>query len=136
MHAADIVQLTVVGLAHHRIDRINVPVAFLAEGVFDDSLYGEAYTKSIGKDDGGLYVTQFLHLGAACQLAKSIADKDGCGDLLPENIAVVGEDGRVGGLFCPWTDVIASVLNARRLGTLSRLSADALREPTVAGASP
>jgi signal transduction histidine kinase len=46
---------------------------------------------------------------------------------------IVGEDGRVGGLFCPSTDVSASVLNARRLGTLSRLSADALREPTVAG---
>ena len=47
---------------------------------------------------------------------------------------IVGEDGQVGGLFCPSTDVSASVLNARRLGTLSRLSADALREPTVAGA--
>ena len=47
---------------------------------------------------------------------------------------IVGEDGGVGGLFCPSTDVSASVLNARRLGTLSRLSADALREPTVAGA--
>jgi signal transduction histidine kinase len=47
---------------------------------------------------------------------------------------IVGEDGRVGGLFCPSTDVSASVLNARRLGTLSRLSADALREPTVDGA--
>jgi signal transduction histidine kinase len=47
---------------------------------------------------------------------------------------IVGEDGRVGGLFCPSTEVSASVLNARRLGTLSRLSADALREPTVAGA--
>jgi signal transduction histidine kinase len=46
----------------------------------------------------------------------------------------VDEDGVVGGLFCPSTDVSASVLNARRLGTLSRLSADALREPTVAGA--
>ena len=47
---------------------------------------------------------------------------------------IVGEDGQVGGLFCPSTDVSAGVLNARRLGTLSRLSADALREPTVAGA--
>jgi signal transduction histidine kinase/ActR/RegA family two-component response regulator len=47
---------------------------------------------------------------------------------------IVGEDGRVGGLFCPSAEVSASVLNARRLGTLSRLSADALREPTVAGA--
>jgi signal transduction histidine kinase/DNA-binding response OmpR family regulator len=47
---------------------------------------------------------------------------------------IVREDGGVGGLFCPSTDVSASVLNARRLGTLSRLSADALREPTVAGA--
>jgi signal transduction histidine kinase len=47
---------------------------------------------------------------------------------------IVGEDGQVGGLFCPSTEVSASVLNARRLGTLSRLSADALREPTVAGA--
>ncbi|WP_218921051.1 ATP-binding protein [Massilia putida] len=47
---------------------------------------------------------------------------------------ILGEDGRVGGLFCPSTEVSASVLNARRLGTLSRLSADALREPTVAGA--
>jgi signal transduction histidine kinase len=47
---------------------------------------------------------------------------------------IVGEDGRVGGLFCPSTEVSASVLNARRLGTLSRLAADALREPTVAGA--
>ena len=34
----------------------------------------------------------------------------------------------------PSTDVSAGVLNARRLGTLSRLSADALREPAVAGA--
>jgi signal transduction histidine kinase len=47
---------------------------------------------------------------------------------------IVGEDGGVGGLFCPSTEVSASVLNARRLGTLSRLSADALREPTVDGA--
>lgn len=48
---------------------------------------------------------------------------------------IADEAGRVGGLFCPSSDLSASTLNARRLATLSRLSADALREQTVAAAA-
>jgi signal transduction histidine kinase/DNA-binding response OmpR family regulator len=47
---------------------------------------------------------------------------------------ILDEGGRVGGLFCPSLDISGSTLNARRLATLSRLSADALREHTVAAA--
>jgi signal transduction histidine kinase len=48
---------------------------------------------------------------------------------------IVDESGRVGGLFCPSSDLSASTLNARRLATLSRLSADALRQQTVPAAA-
>jgi signal transduction histidine kinase len=48
---------------------------------------------------------------------------------------IVDEAGRVGGLFCPSSELSASTLNARRLATLSRLSADALRQQTVLAAA-
>jgi len=48
---------------------------------------------------------------------------------------IVDEAGRVGGLFCPSSELSASTLNARRLSTLSRLSADALRQQTVLAAA-
>ncbi len=41
------------------------------------------------------------------------------------------EAGRVGGLFCPSTEVTAKVINARRLRTLSELSAAALTQKTT-----
>jgi signal transduction histidine kinase len=47
---------------------------------------------------------------------------------------ILDERGRVGGLFCPSVEISASLLNERRLATLSRLSADALREQTVQAA--
>jgi signal transduction histidine kinase/FixJ family two-component response regulator len=47
---------------------------------------------------------------------------------------ITDETGGVGGLFCPSTDVTSSILNARRLATLSSLSASALGEHTVASA--
>ncbi len=43
------------------------------------------------------------------------------------------ETGRVGGLFCPSTETTAKILNARRLGTLSELAANALVESSTAG---
>ena len=48
---------------------------------------------------------------------------------------IVDETGRVGGLFCPSSELSASTLNARRLVTLSRLSSDALRQQTVLAAA-
>jgi signal transduction histidine kinase/ActR/RegA family two-component response regulator len=48
---------------------------------------------------------------------------------------IVDESGGVGGLFCPSTDVTSSTLNARRLATLSSLSAAALGEHSVASAA-
>ncbi|MCE3261387.1 MAG: response regulator [Pseudoduganella sp.] len=47
---------------------------------------------------------------------------------------IFDEAGAVGGLFCPSTDTTASRLNARRLATLSAMSASALREQDVASA--
>ncbi|HZX27241.1 MAG TPA: ATP-binding protein, partial [Telluria sp.] len=47
---------------------------------------------------------------------------------------ITDESGQAGGLFCPTTDVTATNLTARRLATVSRLSASALGETTVAGA--
>jgi PAS domain S-box-containing protein len=44
------------------------------------------------------------------------------------------DTGQVCGLFCPSTDVTAKVLSARRLATLSELSANALLEKTTAAA--
>lgn len=41
------------------------------------------------------------------------------------------ESGKVGGLFCPSTEVTAKVVNARRLLTLSELSASALMQKTT-----
>jgi signal transduction histidine kinase/DNA-binding response OmpR family regulator len=47
---------------------------------------------------------------------------------------IVDESGGVGGLFCPSADITTSKLNARRLATLSALSASALGEHTVPSA--
>jgi signal transduction histidine kinase/DNA-binding response OmpR family regulator len=47
---------------------------------------------------------------------------------------IVDESGGVGGLFCPSAEVTAANLSARRLASLSALSAAALRENTVARA--
>jgi hypothetical protein len=64
----------------------------------------------------------------------------GRGDFLEETgysfscSPILDEGGRVGGLFCPSLEISASVLNERRLATLSRLSADTLREQTVQAA--
>jgi len=44
------------------------------------------------------------------------------------------ENGEVRGLFCPSAETTAKLLNERRLRTLSELSANALREKTVASA--
>ena len=44
------------------------------------------------------------------------------------------ESGAVAGLFCPTTDVTPKVINARRLGTLSELSARALIQKTTEAA--
>lgn len=44
------------------------------------------------------------------------------------------EAGQVGGLFCPSNDVTPKVLGARRLGTLSELSSNALIEKTAESA--
>jgi len=44
------------------------------------------------------------------------------------------ETGKVGGLFCPSTEVTPKVINARRLRTLSELSAGALTQKTTAEA--
>ena len=44
------------------------------------------------------------------------------------------EAGKVGGLFCPSTEVTAKVINARRLRTLSELSAGALTQKTTSEA--
>ncbi|MGC2197282.1 MAG: response regulator [Terriglobales bacterium] len=44
------------------------------------------------------------------------------------------ESGNVGGLFCPSTDVTPKVINARRLRTLSELSATALVQKTTEAA--
>src|ERR1700722_20307492 len=45
-----------------------------------------------------------------------------------------GESGAVAGLFCPSTEVTPKVINARRLGTLSELSAHALVQKTTEAA--
>jgi signal transduction histidine kinase len=47
---------------------------------------------------------------------------------------ILDESGQVAGLFCPSTEVSSKVLNARRLRTLSELSASALAEKSVDGA--
>lgn len=44
---------------------------------------------------------------------------------------IYDEAGNIGGLFCPNTDTTAKILNARRLGTLSELSAKALVEKST-----
>lgn len=44
------------------------------------------------------------------------------------------ESGGVGGLFCPSTDVTSTIVGARRLRTLSELSANALAQKEVAAA--
>jgi hypothetical protein len=44
------------------------------------------------------------------------------------------ESGTVAGLFCPTTQVTPKVINARRLGTLSELSANALLQKTTESA--
>ncbi len=45
-----------------------------------------------------------------------------------------GESGEVAGLFCPSTEVTPKVINARRLGTLSELSVNALVQKTTEAA--
>ncbi len=47
---------------------------------------------------------------------------------------ILDESGKVGGLFCPSAEVTPKVLNARRLRTLSDLSADAFLEKSVSNA--
>ena len=47
---------------------------------------------------------------------------------------ILEESGKVGGLFCPSAEVTPKVLNARRLRTLSDLSADAFLEKSVSNA--
>ena len=47
---------------------------------------------------------------------------------------ILDESGKVGGLFCPSAEVTPKVLNARRLRTLSELSADAFLEKSVENA--
>ncbi|MFZ0704172.1 MAG: ATP-binding protein [Candidatus Korobacteraceae bacterium] len=47
---------------------------------------------------------------------------------------ILDESGQVGGLFCPSAEVTPKVLNARRLRTLSNLSADAFLEKSVSNA--
>ncbi len=62
------------------------------------------------------------------------------GDLLEETYysfsysPILDESGKVAGLFCPSTEVTPKVINARRLRTLSELSAGALAQKTTEAA--
>ena len=92
VHAADIVQVTVVGLTHDGVDRPLVLVAGLHQRVADDTLQACRYTQRVGQDDGCLDVAQFVHLGHTRQFAESVAHIDGCRHLLAEDVALVRHD--------------------------------------------
>ncbi len=97
-HAADVVQARVIRFTHDRIDRADRFVAQLRQRIGHDRLKSGADGQCVGQDDRRLDRPQLLDLCRAGELSEGVAHKHGAGDLLLEEIAAVGEDGRHAGV--------------------------------------
>ncbi len=93
MPAADVVQESVVGFAHHRIDRADRLVARLFQGIFDEGLHRRADAQRVGQDDRSFQFAQFRNLRASGQLSEAIAHIHRRGHLFLKQVAAVRDDG-------------------------------------------
>ena len=97
MKAADVVQVTVIGFAYHRIDTAHIFVALKSESIFQDPFDALCYGKCVGQYDRRLDIAEFADLRHAGEFAESVACVDCRRALLAENIAVMRDDGRNSG---------------------------------------
>ena len=94
VHAADVVQPAVVGLAHNSVDRAHTLVARLHERVASDTLDARRHAQRVGQDDGRLDIAEFTHLRHTRQFAEAVAHVDGRRHLLAKDVTLVRYDGR------------------------------------------
>ena len=90
---ADVVQATVVRLAHDRVHRAHGLAAGLGEREGHHGLDRHADGEGVGEDDGRLDRAELAHLGRARELPERVADEDGSRHLLLEEVPPVGQDG-------------------------------------------
>lgn len=92
--SANVVQRSVVGLSHHPVDRLDVAVLGIRERIVDQRVQTGRHAERVGQHDRGFEVSQFPDLRVTGHFAVTVADADGCRQLVPENIAGMGNDGR------------------------------------------
>ena len=92
--SANVVQRSVVGLSHHPVDRLDVAVLGIRERIVDQRVQTGRHAERVGQHDRGFDVSQFPDLRVTGHFAVTVADADGCRQLVPENIAGMGNDGR------------------------------------------
>ena len=68
-----------------------------AERPIDDGVGGRRDAQGVGQDDRGLERAELFDLGHAGELAVAVGDRDPGRDLVLEDVAAVGEDGRDAG---------------------------------------
>ncbi len=93
--ALDIVQITVVGLAHHHVHRArgaDADIGVALDGVGDESVGDQAHVERIGERDGALNDPQLAHLLKAKDLAKAVDGVYCSPHLVAEQAVRVGQD--------------------------------------------
>src|SRR5262249_42949357 len=88
----DVVQVAVVGLSDHRVDRADLLVARLRERPARDGVHGDPDREGVGQDDRRLDVPELADLKEPRRLAEAVADVNGRGDLLLKEIPRVRKD--------------------------------------------
>ena len=92
--APDVAEPAVVRLSDDRVDRRDLLISGEAERPVDDGVGGRGDAQSVGQDDGRFDRAQLLDLGHPGQLAVAVSDRDPGRDLVLEDVAAVGDDGR------------------------------------------
>ena len=94
VHAADVVERAVVGLADERVDRADVLVAGPRERPSDDGVERRADGERVREDDRRFDRAELFDLRRSRQLAERVAHEDRARHLFPKQIAAVRQDGR------------------------------------------
>ena len=88
------VQATVICFADDGIDRGDAFHSWLCDELRDECVGRAPDAQGTGEQDWRFEFAEFLDLGGAHELAEGVADVDGCGNAIEEEIAGVRQDGR------------------------------------------
>ncbi len=97
--AADVIQPAVVGFADDWVHGKHVGVRGKGKGVIDQRVGRGRHAERVGQHDRRFDIAQLRDLRGAGQLAEAVADVHGGRNLVLEDVARVGQDGRHTGAY-------------------------------------